>query len=135
MSAAAAFEEVIPAAVPKIERKKRDLPEIKLDGRPVYITNALPHTQLSFGPIFLVPNGHALMTGRKLELSYMVKGPDGQPVQETTEVQMGDSAIRTLRRWKARGDITATGGTDLDGHEEAKRPAGSKQILSWGASQ
>ena len=132
---AVAFDEVIPAAVPSLNRPRRERAQIVLDGRPVYITNALPHTQLSFGPIFLVPNGHALMVGRKLELSYMVKGPDGQPAQETTEIQMGDSAIRTLRRWKARGDITATGGTDLDGHEEAKRPAGAKQILSWGASQ
>lgn len=132
---AVAFEEVLPADVPKITRPKRERAAIVLNGHPVYITNALAHTQLAFGPIFLVPNGHALMTGRKLEIEYMVKGPDGQPVRETAEIPLEDAHIRILRRWKAGKTITTTGGTDLDGHEAAPARAGSNQILSWGATQ
>lgn len=132
---AVAFEEVLPAAVPALNRPKRERAAITLDGKPVYITNAMPHTPLKLGPVWLVPGGHALMTGRVLEMEIAVKATDGTTAKETVSVELPDTAIRLLRRWKANGTITTTGGTDLDGHEEQKRPAGSRQILAWGASQ
>jgi len=132
---AVAFDEVIPAAVPSLNRPKRERAQIVLDGRPVYITNALPHTPLALGPVFLIPGAHALVKGRVLEMEITVKGPDGQPAREQVAVELPDAAIRLLRRWKHNGTITTTGGTDLDGHEAAPVRVGSKQILSWGASQ
>lgn len=124
-------EELIPAAVPTSNRPKREREPIALNGHPVYIRNAMAHTPLALGPVWLVPNGVAMMKGRDLTIEIEIEGNE----REVVEMELGDSAIRTLRRWKARGEIATTGGSDLDGHAEPKAAPGKRQKLTWGAAR